>query len=72
MTDVTDRNPRITEAWDERAAIMEFDGGLSREEAERQALNDPFVKDLLDVFPDATLEVVGVERPATHSTKPAA
>ena len=37
---------------------MEFDGGLSREEAESQALNDPFVKDLLDVFPDAELMVI--------------
>ena len=56
VTDVTDRNPRIRETWGERAAIMEFDGGLSREEAELQALNDPFVKDLLDAdaaFPDS-------------------
>ncbi len=28
------------EAWEERAGIMEFDGGLSREEAERQALDN--------------------------------
>jgi hypothetical protein len=28
------------EAFEERAAIMEFDGGLSREEAERAALLD--------------------------------
>jgi hypothetical protein len=27
----------VTEWWQERAAIMEHDGGLSREEAERQA-----------------------------------
>ena len=27
----------LREAWEERAAIMEFDGGLSREEAERKA-----------------------------------
>lgn len=27
-------------AWDERAAIMEFDGGLPREEAESLALAD--------------------------------
>ncbi|WP_189354699.1 hypothetical protein [Vogesella fluminis] len=28
------------EAWIERAAIMEYDAGLSREEAERRALLD--------------------------------
>lgn len=28
---------RLCEAFEERAAIMEFDGGMSREEAERQA-----------------------------------
>jgi hypothetical protein len=27
-------------AWDERAAIMEYDGGLSRERAEAKALTD--------------------------------
>jgi len=27
------------EAWEERAAIMEFDGGLTRAEAESRALN---------------------------------
>ena len=27
----------VREAYEERAAIMEFDGGLSREEAEREA-----------------------------------
>ena len=27
----------VDEWWQERAAIMEFDGGLSREEAERQS-----------------------------------
>ena len=27
----------VWEAYEERAAIMEFDGGLSREEAEREA-----------------------------------
>jgi hypothetical protein len=27
----------VREAYEERAAIMEFDGGLSRDEAERQA-----------------------------------
>ena len=27
----------LREAYEERAAIMEFDGGLSREEAERKA-----------------------------------
>ena len=29
--------PDLREAYEERAAIMEFDGGLPREEAERQA-----------------------------------
>lgn len=28
----------LRELWEERAAIMEYDGGLSRAEAERQAL----------------------------------
>ena len=27
----------VREAYEERAAIMEFDGGLSRDEAEREA-----------------------------------
>jgi hypothetical protein len=27
----------VVEAYEERAAIMEFDGGLSRDEAEREA-----------------------------------
>ena len=26
--------------WEERAAILEYDGGLSREEADRQALDE--------------------------------
>ena len=31
-------NPKtLREAFEERAAIMEFDGGLSRDEAEREA-----------------------------------
>ena len=29
--------PEWQQMWEERAAIMEFDGGLSREEAEREA-----------------------------------
>lgn len=28
----------LREAFEERAAIMEFDGGLTREEAERRAM----------------------------------
>jgi hypothetical protein len=32
-----DVGPLDKEAWEERAAIMEFDGGLPREEAERRA-----------------------------------
>jgi hypothetical protein len=28
----------VREVYEERAAIMEFDGGLSRDEAEREAL----------------------------------
>lgn len=31
------RNESAWEAFEERAAIMEFDGGLSRDEAEREA-----------------------------------
>ena len=34
---VTERTPPMTEEQEERAAVMEFDGGLSREEAERAA-----------------------------------
>jgi hypothetical protein len=29
--------PAVREWWEERAAIMEFDAGLSRDEAEREA-----------------------------------
>jgi hypothetical protein len=32
------------EEYEERAAIMEFDGGLSREEAERQAIEGILAK----------------------------
>lgn len=31
------QNEALREAFEERAAIMEFDGGLTREEAEREA-----------------------------------
>ena len=30
-------NEDVREAYEERAAIMEFDGGLSRDDAEREA-----------------------------------
>ena len=30
----------VTELWNERAAIREYDGGKSRKEAERLALDD--------------------------------
>lgn len=30
----------VTELWNERAAIREFEGGHSRRDAERDALND--------------------------------
>ena len=33
-------SPEFWEAWEERAAIMQFDAGLSREEAEKQAFQD--------------------------------
>ena len=32
--------PEWMEEYDERAAILEFDGGLSRQEAENQALQE--------------------------------
>lgn len=32
--------PDLRERWEERAALMEYDGGLSRQEAERLAWND--------------------------------
>ena len=32
-------DPELYVWWEERAAIMEFDGGLTREEAEREALH---------------------------------
>jgi hypothetical protein len=35
-----DLPPDWHELWDERAAIMEYDGGLPREHAEAQALLD--------------------------------
>lgn len=34
---VTDRNPQNGQDWEERAAILEFDGGFDREEAEQKA-----------------------------------
>ncbi len=38
LVNVRDRlSPEQYEAWEERAAIMEFDGGLSREQAEKEA-----------------------------------
>ena len=36
----TEVTPAQREAWEERAAIMEFDGGLSREGAEAAAYAD--------------------------------
>lgn len=30
----------VTEAWEERAAIREYDGGKSRKDAENDALDD--------------------------------
>lgn len=36
----TDRAQRVREAWRERAAIIEFDGGISRGRAEALALSD--------------------------------
>lgn len=32
-----DQRSAAQEAWDERAAIMEYDGGMTRKEAEREA-----------------------------------
>ena len=37
VTDATEGDERLGNDYEERAAIMEFDGGLSREEAERAA-----------------------------------
>ncbi len=37
---VGDLSDHWREAWEERSAIMEFDGGLSREAAEARALDD--------------------------------
>jgi len=34
---VTDENPQNRDEWEERAAVLEFEGGLSREDAERQS-----------------------------------
>lgn len=33
------KNESIREGYEERAAIMEFDGGMSRDDAERAALD---------------------------------
>jgi hypothetical protein len=32
------RDKALRERWEERAAIMQYDGGLSREDAEEQAM----------------------------------
>ena len=32
------RDKALRESWEERAAIMQFDGGLSKEDAEEQAM----------------------------------
>jgi hypothetical protein len=37
---ITHFRDEIIEAWQERAGVREFDGGLSREEAERLASED--------------------------------
>jgi len=39
-TGPADLPPELRETWEERAAIMEFDGRLSREQAEAAALVD--------------------------------
>ena len=38
------KKPFDVEAFEERAAIMEFDGGLSREESEREAMKQARVR----------------------------
>jgi len=43
--------------YDERAGIMEFDGGLTREKAEAKALEETVVQWMVD-HPD---ETVGIE-----------
>ncbi len=37
MKNVAELNPDDFEMWEERAAIMEYDGGLPREKAEFEA-----------------------------------
>lgn len=37
--DITALNPDQIDHYEERAAIMEYDGGLTRKEAERRALS---------------------------------
>ncbi len=39
-SDAKETNLLLLEQYEERAAIMEYDGGLSREYAEKQALTD--------------------------------
>ena len=41
---LNDTNKERIEAFEERAAIMEFDGGLSRQEAERLAFEFVYKK----------------------------
>jgi len=38
--DTSALTPEQREDWEERAAIMEYDGAMSREDAERLALED--------------------------------
>jgi len=40
IVQVSDLDQAQREAYEERAAIMEFDGGLSREDAEYLAMQD--------------------------------
>ena len=44
MEKVAELNPDDFETWEERAAIMEFEGGLSREKAEIEAYKCLFEK----------------------------
>ena len=54
MTNIEDLSPDDLERFEERAAIMEYDGNMSREDAERDALDDinPDEREALDFWRD--------------------
>jgi len=58
-------DPSLKELWEERAAIMEFDGGLSRDHAECLALLDVLRRHPSALLPPY-LEVKNNQQGANH------